>query len=397
MSKVSINETTLTNIGAAIRAKTGKTDLIAPGDMPAEIQAIETGGGGMPNPLVVNDIDAVMIGSSKAWDWVWQTPGQVLKLECASTSENRGSSLFLNSTCADLSSLTIITEGNTGITQSAFEGAMYLTTLPKWYPLTPISSNYRYQNMFSNCKRLKSIPKDWFKCKDEQGNLTGEWARGDSNMFPCYYYFAQACFSLRQVPDFYPTFNCNSSTSYSAMGSAFANCYCLDEVHGLPVPGADKTTTANQYGYSFYACSRLKSLTFVMNDDGTPRVCNMNGQRVDLTDYIGYAIKAADITGWSSGLTTATQVTDADTYAALKDNPDYWTLLPEYSRYNHDSAVETINSLPDCSAYIAGTSAANYLMLKGAQGNGTDGGAINTLTEEEIAVAAAKGWTVTFE
>ena len=46
MSKVFIEESTLTNIGAAIREKTGKTDLIAPGDMPTEIKAIQTGGGG---------------------------------------------------------------------------------------------------------------------------------------------------------------------------------------------------------------------------------------------------------------------------------------------------------------------------------------------------------------
>ena len=60
-----------------------------------------------------------------------------------------------------------------------------------------------------------------------------------------------------------------------------------------------------------------------------------------------------------------------------------------YSRYNHDSAVETINSLPDTSAY--GT---NTIKFKGSAGSATDGGAINTLTEEEIAVATAKGWTV---
>ena len=46
MSKVVINETTLTAIGDAIRAKTGGTDLIAPGDMPTQISGIETGSGG---------------------------------------------------------------------------------------------------------------------------------------------------------------------------------------------------------------------------------------------------------------------------------------------------------------------------------------------------------------
>ena len=32
--------------------------------------------------------------------------------------------------------------------------------------------------------------------------------------------------------------------------------------------------------------------------------------------------------------------------------------------------------------------------FKGASGSATDGGAIDNLTEEEIAVATAKGWTV---
>ena len=36
----------------------------------------------------------------------------------------------------------------------------------------------------------------------------------------------------------------------------------------------------------------------------------------------------------------------------------------------------------------------NTIKFNGAAGSATDGGAINTLTEEEIAVATAKGWTV---
>ena len=36
----------------------------------------------------------------------------------------------------------------------------------------------------------------------------------------------------------------------------------------------------------------------------------------------------------------------------------------------------------------------NTIKFRGEAGALTDGGAINTLTEEEIAVAAAKGWTV---
>ena len=79
----------------------------------------------------------------------------------------------------------------------------------------------------------------------------------------------------------------------------------------------------------------------------------------------------------------------------LKNDPDWFTCNVAYSRYNHDSAVATINSLPDTSAYLATAGGTNTIKFKGAAGEKTDGGAINTLTAEEIAVAAAKGWTVT--
>lgn len=79
------------------------------------------------------------------------------------------------------------------------------------------------------------------------------------------------------------------------------------------------------------------------------------------------------------------------TYNGKQYNPSLLT-----ARYNHDSAVETLNSLPDTSEYLATAGGTNTIKFNGVQGAFTDGGAINTLTEEEIAVATAKGWTVTF-
>lgn len=46
MSKVFIEESTLSSIGNAIRQKTGKSELISPGNMPTEIASITSGGGG---------------------------------------------------------------------------------------------------------------------------------------------------------------------------------------------------------------------------------------------------------------------------------------------------------------------------------------------------------------
>lgn len=65
-----------------------------------------------------------------------------------------------------------------------------------------------------------------------------------------------------------------------------------------------------------------------------------------------------------------------------------------YSKYNHTKAVETINSLPDCSEYCSSTGYTNTISFNKYLGELTDGGAINNLTEQEIAVAVDKGWTV---
>jgi hypothetical protein len=91
----------------------------------------------------------------------------------------------------------------------------------------------------------------------------------------------------------------------------------------------------------------------------------------------------------TTGKTYDTRITDDATYQALKDNENSWTSDVNYSSYSRTSAVETINSLPDCSA--TGT---NTIKFMGSAGSLTDDGAINTMTAEEIAVATAKGWTV---
>ena len=72
------------------------------------------------------------------------------------------------------------------------------------------------------------------------------------------------------------------------------------------------------------------------------------------------------------------------------------TTYAKDSVYNHNSAVETINSLPDTSAFLAEVGGTNTITFYSDQGANTEGGAIGNLTAEEIAVAAAKGWTVAF-
>ena len=203
---------------------------------------------------------------------------------------------------------------------------------------------------------------------------------------------------------------------YISMSSFCNKIFVADEIVGLPVPGGDVAydlqkvpSSVNLNNIVDYA-SRAKKITFTTKTDGTPCIVKWGGKTISLTNEVGYITTERYILDYSSvhGITQEKRVSDATTYEALKNDPDYYVynnatqtydgkqvnvgLL--YSRYNHTSAVETINSLPDCSAYCAEKNSTNTIKFKKYSGALTDGGGINTLTAEEIAVATNKGWTV---
>ena len=155
------------------------------------------------------------------------------------------------------------------------------------------------------------------------------------------------------------------------------------------------------FNNTFNLCSRLKAIVFDTGDEGISKTVNWKSQTIDLAGTNGdravgvAAFTSSQILNYNSGITADKLVRTDEDYQALKNDADWFTYNPDYSRYNHDSAVETINSLPDTSAYLATAGGTNTIKFRGAAGALTDGGAINTLTAEEIAVATAKGWTVT--
>lgn len=177
----------------------------------------------------------------------------------------------------------------------------------------------------------------------------------------------------------------SSGYMYSPYAKTFANCYMLKQIVNIGI------NNSNKKGYSVETFSdetfrnnkRLKRITFVPN-----QIAYWKNQTLSLY-YVGW--------GKASGgnyQTPQNQIKDDATYQALKNNPQAWTATSDYAFYNHDSAVETINSLPDTSAYLAEKGGTNTILFRNNAGSKTDGGAINTMTAEEIAVAAAKGWTV---
>lgn len=261
-----------------------------------------------------------------------------------------------------------------------FCNASKLKEIPKINNVIP----YDIDHIFTGCNNIRYLPEDigeWFDWSYME-KQTSVYTGSKSYMF-------QYCFSLRKVPmSLLNRANPNVKYSYSYLYYGFQGCYSLDELVGLPIPYT-AAWTSNAFGYSFKECYRLKDMTFAVQEDGTPHSVNWKSQTIDLSDTGFVSSNKNRILNYNSGITADKEVVDDATYQALKDDPDWFTSNAAYSRYNHDSAVNTINSLPIITA--TGT---NTIKFKGAAGSLTDGGAINTLTEEEIAVAAAKGWTV---
>lgn len=261
-----------------------------------------------------------------------------------------------------------------------FTNCNYLTSIGTLKNLFPSALN----NMFQFCYRLRELP------SFENLNLDRIHSYSYASVSAMFSY----CYSLRNIPSILlrELYTAGTVPSYQIYNMGFFRDYALDELVGLPI---NETTTilSNVFLSTFTECGRLKSIVFDTNDDGSAKTVKWKSQTIDL---VGSGAIGSDIyiLGYNSGITLDTKVTDDTTYQSLKDNPDWWTTNKNYSRYNHDSAVETINSLPDTSAYLATSGGTNTIKFSGAAGALTDGGAINTLTAEEIAVATAKGWTV---
>ena len=360
--------TLFSDIADAIRGKDGTSATIQASTFPARITAIPSGGGGTVNVSLSGDLSYTDYNG--VWDGVFTNNSinislsDVTNLECAFESSNLqqitqlSGNIFRNNS---ISSLRSVFNGCKNLQSIGISGLQSVTG----------SNNAKGVNAFNQCNNLRTI------------TMTNYVGSGAASMF-------SNCYSLRQLP-FRIQSGDTLNATYTLYKNGFSACYVLDEIDKLGVSAS--TFTSNVFT-AFPNCCRLMKLTFDTNN-GTVLTANWKTQTIDLSNRVGYAQNDAQITGYNSGITTAKKVTDATSYVALKNDPDWYTLDIAYSRYNHDSAVETINTLPDTSAYIATAGGTNTIKFSGSAGSATDGGAINTLTASEIAVATAKGWTVT--
>ena len=205
---------------------------------------------------------------------------------------------------------------------------------------------------------------------------------------------------IKSIPDnFFDDFIFKKKTYFSSevrCSSIFYMCKDLTKVPSLKafkqldlakVPTSDYD---NFYYYLFYKCSSLQEIRDL------PIVYGINST-VTVNRFSGMVDYAEKLSSFTFEPNQTARLSDQTLFLGRTGHKeDYYNHYKKDSVYNHNSAVETINSLPDTSAFLAEYGGTNTIIFYRDQGANTEGGAIGNLTAEEIAVAAAKGWTVAF-
>ena len=380
MSKVVIDDSKLVNIADAIRNKNGSANKYTPTEMATAIGEIKvsTGAEIAPEDLVFSG-DCGYKFYRGQWSWMIEKFGNKITTENIYNCQN----MFREN--KKISSIPFSLNFN-----ESYGGYIDSIFLQSSIVSPPSLNNFKVKSastVFYNCEEITEIPENYFDTWDFS-DINESTNSGDS-LSAIFY----SCYKLRKIPnDLSMIYNKTTFYATNFYYTPFTNCYCLGKITNLPITTAT-LSSSNYFVNPFEYCCRLKKLTFSLNN-GIPKTANWQKQIINVSISVGYD-KSSNSNLTKYGMPSDTEITDDTSYQLLKNNEDSWTKNIAYSRYNHDSAVETINTLPDTSAYLAesgGTT--NIIKFTGASGSATDGGAINTLTEQEIAVAAAKGWTV---
>lgn len=370
----------LTSIANAIREKGNTTAKLTLDAMPAAIAALEVGGGSDIEPPVIS-------GNAESL---------FSYLDSTSTSTYSQPKLqwyYNNKSLWNNTKTENITNAN-----KMFQSCEKLEEIPFAINLDETCSSC--SNMFATGRKLKKIP----KIDGLRGNCAelfgGCWELTEINIEDLpnmadgtiygnkiFYY----CRRLRKVsPEVIKALGTDTMNySNSVLRGLFQNCYCVDEALNLPVRNAVITGT-NQFDSTFLSCNHIKDITFETNEDGSPKEVVWDTQSISFTGC-GYG-------AIGSYIGSNKIIKDAATYELYKDDADAWTNDIAYCRYNKASAIRTIASLPivyreTIGGNLAGSCICNFNRNAGSL---TDAGAIGDMTEEEIAVAAAKGWTISF-
>ena len=428
MSKVFINESSLTSIGNAIRGKTGSSELLSvPDGMVAAIESITTGGGSavLPEELKVISGNVQHLFSKNYATLYINAFGKQITTKDLIDAQMFDGNYSIEEVPFDLNIAG-------GYTNNIFENCSKLKKIKDINIVNPSNTYNGLSRCFHDCRSLKEIGvirnpfithfDDAFYGCNILNYFTIEGAVFENTgLYTLYEAFCN-CWGLREVDSsFLKLLRVKRAGGYyGGCTRVFYGCYSIDRIvaFGVPISSSSQTHTGNFYIETFNKCYRLDELTFETNDDGTPKELYANNQVIDLSQDVGYCPnsewqicnKVGDIKEGQSVpafydyIQPSASSADIWNYQITADkntedyynNKDSWTEDLLYSRYNHRGMVNTINSLPDTSAFLSTNGGTNIIKFKSNQGDSSPWGGASNLTEEEIAVATAKGWTVSF-
>ena len=376
MADYLIKDTTLTNIADAIRQKKSSTDTYTPAEMATAISSIETGGGGGE----LTEEDLTFTGDLRYFNYYGRM-SKIIK-KCGSKMKFNGvtnldHAFFGNDSLnSDFSNWTI--DLYKCDLSFCFAGQSYITAFPKFQG-TVNSLN----SLFSYGSNIELIADDLFStgtefiCKITNNNYIGIFDH---------------CEALKKVPLWFKnmTFTINKDTNYSPYSSVyyqtFSGCYNLKELT-LPIFPAPAKLSSNCFQQTFEDVRSMRKFVFAPPPAGNEAVL-WTKQTINLANYD---------CGYAPNTSSSKAIYDDATYNLYKNDPDAIANKLEYSFYNHDAALETIKSLPYAQFVdIPDSELQNVIKFYGKSGEKTDGGAINTLTTAEIAIATNKNWTVSY-
>ena len=266
--------------------------------------------------------------------------------------------------------------------ESAFSGCKNLTELPIFNttPYTGAIGNIRF--LFSNCYSITQIPSGYLS---NQAIALDKYA---SDTFSGVFW---DCFKLEEMND-------GSFLQYGKdYSNMFNTCCSLRKLEGI-VLNNNRTMSSDEFISTFDNCAMLSSLVF-----NSPGDYQMKDQEIDLTTC-GYSTDKdgkykSKYSPYTFQLPFAKKVFNETSYQRLKDTADWWTADVAYSKYDRQSAIATINSLPDTKKYIDSQTSPfpSKNIIKFKKGAGSAKGDLynmSNLTDEEKDIAFSKGWTV---
>ena len=362
MPNVLVNDDSLKAIGNAIREKNGETTTYKPAEMAAAITAISGGS----SEDVPTDEELTFSGNCGYLDyqgnidWLFEKYKNRIKISNATQLDYA----FYYSKLNELPDITVnFTNNSNSMGFSNFASGMTLKKLPSLNGTITnpkVTSPYYLGSDFKDPLTAQKIDVPWdyitklyVNCPSSK---TASLTFGEGAVFNGARLKNHWDISYLKIKQETP-----SSYYYSPYYYTFRLALNMETI-SIPVFNYSDGVNFNMFVETFEGTSSVRSVKFYAIDE------------VDDVKWSKQVISLQNGSGWIS-----------------YSNTNYIN-----SKYNHTSAVETINSLPDTSTYLATTSGTNTIIFKGEAGSATDGGAINTMTEEEIAVATAKGWTVSF-